>query len=1002
MDTLTLNVERIGDRAFIRNKTITTLTIGEDVRAVGNEAFANNQIENLNYLAVKAIESAKYEQAGFGTFRFSSVSNITIGDKVTMIPEHLFHQITYTADTLEFPDCLTTFGKMAFCGSDIDIGELTIGENVTSIGENAFTWSKIRNLNYNAIDAGLDLGTEPDIYANPFEGTKIGELRIGEHVEKLPDSLFHDIYLDQDTLTLPDSITYIGSYVLANHGGIVKIGTLEIGENVTHIGRAAFGGFNYDRVVVRTVEADIVPETDVDLEHPICGEVAIHGKSPYYDYFTKKTSKDRITLLCEEFGTTYGEEYYDTEKNSFVTPITDVCTVCGHGETREEYSTAYTVIFTDYDGKELSRQHLHKGEDAAAPQDPERTGYRFTGWDKGFANVTADLTVRAEYEIRKFSVVFKDGDRIISGQEVSYAGNAKVPENPSRPAEEWGNWRFTGWSGNYTHITKDEVITARFEKVPKQYIVLFYDPEGNVVSRQIVAHGEAAKEPEAPEKETTAQYHYTFTGWSADTGSITGNTDFYPVYDTKERFYTVTFMDGSTVLDTQTVEYGEDATTPGTPTRPEEEWGRWEFTGWSGSYTHITKDEVIRALFEKVLNEYEVTFYDAGDNMISRQTVTHGMGAEVPEAPDREPTEKESFVFVGWDGDVSHITGESHFRPVYDAKIRIYTVTFMNGDTTYDVQKVAYGSAAAAPPDPKKGADGTYTYKFTGWDQDYRFITGDLTVRAVFKPVGKPRGDDPKDKEKEKEKPKDKEPVGEKPGDGDGDEGDGGQEPGDGTGEAADGGGQPDGDSGEGQPDPVPGIPAKINILAQGAKPQAVQEKEPVFPVPEIPEESVQPEEKEGQPDGPGQQETVPEEKPKALEEHWQMPPWMLIMLLSGAGAGILSVLLGFLSGDKKVACGTVLDKDGKAMRGMKVTLAGQEAETMEMRTDKNGQFMFDGLAKDDYRLCLFGRDASSLLLLDIRMGSRGNKKVFAVQKDRVCSVETKRSGRKYQIDVTV
>ena len=1213
VDELTIDVERIGEKAFDDNKTITTLTIGENVKEIGRYAFNSNDIDNINYNAVNAV-SESYGGTVSGVFGYQTVSNIMIGDGVTAIPEHLFCSIDYTADTLIFPDSLTTIGEMAFYGSNISIGELTIGENITSIGKNAFARGQIGTLHYNAVDARISGATESDRSDNCFELSEIGKLHIGERVKSLPDTLFCNVTLTQDTLKLPDSVTYIGAYVLSYSGGRTKIGTLEIGENVTHIGRAAFGVNTYDKVIVRAVEADTPPSSDMDIELPLCSSVEIHGKSPYYKYFTRRTDKDQITLLCEDFETTRGEEYYDAQKKSFVTPITDTCTVCGYEETSEEYSEAHTVIFTDYDGRELSRQHLHKGEDATAPEEPERTGYRFTGWDRSFTNVTSDLTVTAEYEIRKFSVVFKDGARIINEQEVAYGGDATAPgaptrpeeewgrwkftgwsgsytdvtgdrvitaqfekvlnqyevvfydaegnvlsrqtivhgedaeepdapekeptaqysyvftgwsaategitgntvfypvydaktrsytvkfmdgsivldeqtveyggdatmpktptrpeevwgrwrftrwsgsytnvtgdrvvtaqfekvlnqyevlfcdaegnvlsrqmveyggdatapKTPTRPEEEWGRWKFTGWSGSYTDVTGDRVITAQFEKVLNQYEVVFYDAEGNVLSRQTIVHGEDAEEPDAPEKEPTAQYSYVFTGWSAATEGITGNTVFYPVYDAKTRSYTVKFMDGSTVLDTQTVEYGSDATAPGVPTRPEEDWGHWRFTGWRGSYTKITKDEVIRAEFEQVFHVYEVIFYDADNNILSRQTVRHGMGAEAPKAPVMEPTEKEYYVFVGWDGDISHITGKSHFHPVYETKPRTYTVTFMNGDISCDVQKVAYGLAAIAPADPVKEEDETYTYRFIGWDKDYSYITGDLTVHAVFERVVKPK-DDPdkdkpdeggqdKDKDKDKDKPKDDDSDGEKPGDGDGD---GGQQPG---GETGTEGGQPEGDpagnAGEKNGDPAPETIAEKTILRREALPEMAEGKEPVFPIPEIPDLSAQPEEKGVQVEKTEEQEMVQTAESKETEgTHRQIHGWLWLLLLLGAGTGAWGIWLWLAGTDDKTICGTVMDEDGNAMSGVNVTLTGEEGKPVETQTDEDGQYLFENLKKDSYRLCFHYIDATGLLLLDIHMERRDRKKVFSVLKSVVNAVETKRSGGRYQIDVTV
>ena len=61
------------------------------------------------------------------------------------------------------------------------------------------------------------------------------------------------------------------------------------------------------------------------------------------------------------------------------------------------YALGYTVTFKDWDGTVLNTQTVKEGGSATAPTNPTRDGYKFTGWDKDFSNITSDLVLIAQY-----------------------------------------------------------------------------------------------------------------------------------------------------------------------------------------------------------------------------------------------------------------------------------------------------------------------------------------------------------------------------------------------------------------------------------------------------------------------------------------------------------------------------------------------------------------------------------------------------------------------------
>ena len=172
----------------------------------------------------------------------------------------------------------------------------------------------------------------------------------------------------------------------------------------------------------------------------------------------------------------------------------------------------HTVTFKDWDGTVLKTQEVQHGGDAEAPADPTRVGYTFTGWDKEFTNITADLVVTAQYEINTYTVTFKDWDgTVLKTQQVQHGGDAEAPADPTRTG-----YTFTGWDKEFTNITADLVVTAQYEI--NTYTVTFKDWDGTVLKIQEVQHGGDAEAPADP-----TRTGYTFTGWDKAFTNITAD-----------------------------------------------------------------------------------------------------------------------------------------------------------------------------------------------------------------------------------------------------------------------------------------------------------------------------------------------------------------------------------------------------------------------------------------------------------------------------------------------
>ena len=72
----------------------------------------------------------------------------------------------------------------------------------------------------------------------------------------------------------------------------------------------------------------------------------------------------------------------------------------------------YTVKFYGFDNQLIKEEVVNAGSDAVAPIAPVVEGYDFINWDKDFSKVQSDLTVRANYAIKTFTVTFTSDDTV--------------------------------------------------------------------------------------------------------------------------------------------------------------------------------------------------------------------------------------------------------------------------------------------------------------------------------------------------------------------------------------------------------------------------------------------------------------------------------------------------------------------------------------------------------------------------------------------------------------
>lgn len=149
---------------------------------------------------------------------------------------------------------------------------------------------------------------------------------------------------------------------------------------------------------------------------------------------------------------------------------------------------------------------------------------------------------------------------------------------------------------------------------------------GTLLYTETVTEGGDGAYDSQPTRQSTAQYSYSFIGWSTSTDAytadanatknVTADRSIYAAYSRTVRTYTVTFnnSNGTTLQTVNNVPYGGSATYTGsTPVDPDGE-GK-EFLGWNPAPTNIQGDTTCVAQYQPLEPEHTIT--DTWDQILA-------------------------------------------------------------------------------------------------------------------------------------------------------------------------------------------------------------------------------------------------------------------------------------------------------------------------------------------------------------------------------------------------
>ena len=235
--------------------------------------------------------------------------------------------------------------------------------------------------------------------------------------------------------------------------------------------------------------------------------------------------------------------------------------------------------------------------------------YNFIGWDKSVSSCTKNTTYTAVYDAIYiyYTVTFRDYDgRVISSEIYHYGDEIMVPVTPTKEADDVYTYNFAGWDNEVTACIDNIIYTATYTPIFIDYTIVFKDYDGKVISSATYHYGDAVTVPVPPVRETDMIGSYIFKAWDSTVVNCAGDATYTATYEAEYIYYSVIFKDAESgeVYKEESLVYGSEIILPEIPTK---EGG--VFKAWNGYvedmsvngnivfeavwHMHVSADEVV-------------------------------------------------------------------------------------------------------------------------------------------------------------------------------------------------------------------------------------------------------------------------------------------------------------------------------------------------------------------------------------------------------------------------
>ena len=404
--TIPDNTTEIGARCFNDCESATSLTLSKNMTVIPEQAF----YDCISLLEIGIPDNIT--EIGIGAFAYCyDAASLTLSKNITVIPEDAFAYCKSLTEIV-IPDNITELGEDCFAGCE-SAASLTLSKNITVIPQEAFF--ECKSLSELTLPEGVTA-----IEALAFSLCGITELVLPESLTSLEYGAFGACY-ELTKVTLPQAIESIGEMAFRECLLLADVECPAI--TPPALGAEAFLDIKSGaKLHVYRSFVDAYAATDwadwfsikgsiVDCKVTAASSDETMGEvSITFDSDDILSEKDGVFIVRENakahlVASVTGENSKfvswndDAEDNTELERDVTVTSDFDFVALFAPVVVYFTVTYYDWDLTPLGTEQVEEGHDAKGLEtDPEREGYTFIGWSKPLTNITADLSVAAQYE----------------------------------------------------------------------------------------------------------------------------------------------------------------------------------------------------------------------------------------------------------------------------------------------------------------------------------------------------------------------------------------------------------------------------------------------------------------------------------------------------------------------------------------------------------------------------------------------------------------------------